>query len=348
MMNINDNFYKKSALESNTLMASLQIGKLLTSTLNLNEILKLIMSKVSELIEAANWSLLLLDEEKNELVFEVVVGLDKNLIKDVRIPLGVGIAGRVAESGLPLFIADAQQDPRLHKKVDQMTGFITHSVICIPLAIQGNTLGVIEIINVDNIDQFKAKYLPVLQILADYAAIAIINSKYFTKIQQMSITDEYTGLYNARYLHNILDKLIDQHSSTNEPISVVFCDIDNFKTVVDSYGHLCGSHLLKEIGQTISSYLSNNDILIKYGGDEYILILPGRSKDKARQIIEKIMHGIRSTDYLKSESDGIKVTASFGLALYPEDAQTEKDLLIKADNLMYSIKKDRKNGIAIS
>lgn len=347
-MMIDENEYQRNALESNTLMASLQIGKLLTSTLNLNEILNLIMTKVSELIQAANWSLLLIDENKNELAFEVVVGLDKQLIKDVRIPLGVGIAGRVAESGRALFIADAQQDPRLHKQVDQLTGFITHSVICIPLTVHGKTLGVIEIINVDDIEQFKAKYLPVLQILADYAAIAIINSRYFSKIQQMSITDEYTGLFNARYLHNILEKLMEKHSSTNNPISVVFCDIDNFKTVVDTYGHLCGSRVLKEIGQTISSYLSKSDILIKYGGDEYIIILPDRNKKTAWQIIEKIMDGIRSTSYLLSESDGIKVTASFGLALYPEDAKTEKDLLIKADNLMYSIKKDRKNGIAVS
>jgi diguanylate cyclase (GGDEF)-like protein len=336
---------KNDALESNTLVASLQIGKLLTSTLNLNEILELIMSKVSDLIKAANWSLLLKDESKNELFFAVVVGLDKELIKEVKIPLGVGIAGRVAESGQPLFIADAQRDDRIHRKVDQITGFTTKSVICIPLTIQGKTLGVMEIINVEDIDYFKSTYLPILQILADYAAIAIMNSNYFSKIQQMSVTDEYTGLYNARYLHDILEKLISQYSSGNKAIAVVFVDIDNFKTVVDTHGHLCGSHILKEIGQTITSYLSKTDILIKYGGDEYVIVLPNRDKENACLLVEKIKQAISTSTYLTSESKGINVTASFGLAMYPEDAQTEKDLLIKADNFLYRVKKGSKNGI---
>jgi diguanylate cyclase (GGDEF)-like protein len=336
---------KNDTLQSNTLLASLQIGKLLTSTLNLNEILELIMSKVSELIKAANWSLLLKDENKNELFFAVVVGLDKELIKDVRIPLGIGIAGHVAESGQALFIADAQQDGRLHRKVDQITGFTTKSVICIPLKIQGKTLGVIEIINIEDIEYFKSTYLPILQVLADYAAIAIMNSNYFSKIQRMSVTDEYTGLYNARYLHDILERLISQHSLENKTIAVVFVDIDNFKTVVDTHGHLCGSHILKEIGQTITSYLSKADILIKYGGDEYVIILPDRDKEDACLLVEKIKQAIANSTYLTSESKGIHVTASFGLAMYPQDAQTEKDLLIKADNFMYRVKKGSKNGI---
>lgn len=336
---------KNDTLQSTALLASLQIGKLLTSTLNLNEILELIMSKVSEIIKAANWSLLLKDENKNELFFAVVVGLDKKLIKDVRIPLGVGIAGRVAESGQSLFISDAQRDGRLHRKVDQITGFTTKSIICIPLKNQGKTLGVIEIINVKDIEKFKSTYLPILQVLTDYAAIAIMNSNYFSKIQQMSVTDEYTGLYNARYLHNILEKLIAQYSVENKTIAVVFVDIDNFKTVVDTHGHLCGSHILKEIGQTITSHLSKSDILIKYGGDEYVIILPDRDKEDACLLVEKIKNAIGTSTYLTSESKGINVTASFGLAMYPDDAQTEKDLLIKADNFMYRIKKGSKNGI---
>jgi len=340
-----DNSDNTNALESNALLACLQIGKILTSTLNLNEILELIMSKVSELIEAQNWSLFLIDERTQELTFEVVVGLDKELIKTMRIPVSQGIAGTVAQTGEPLFIADAQNDPRLNRKVDQVTGFTTESVICIPLKIHGTILGVIEVINVDDIEYFKSTYLPILEILADYAAIAIMNSKYFSKIQRMNITDEYTGLFNARYLHEILGQLVAKYPKQIKSLAVIFMDVDNFKNVVDSYGHLSGSKVLKEIGQTISDCLSAEDILIKYGGDEYVIILPRCNKQNALKVAEEIRQAISSSIYLKSETKGIQVTASFGLAIYPQDAKTEKELLIKADNFMYGIKKTSKDGI---
>jgi diguanylate cyclase (GGDEF)-like protein len=337
-----------TVLTNDTLMACLEIGKLLTSTLNLNEILELIMAKLSRLIAAENWSLLLLDREKNELIFEVVVGIDKDLVKAIHIPLGKGIAGRVAETGEPIFVEDAQKDARLYKKVDQITGFTTRSIICLPLVIHGNILGVIEIINIKDFVTFKTTYLPVLKILFDYAAIAIENSQFFTKIQNLSIRDEYTGLYNARYLHKILEDLIKNSKKMHSEIALVFVDIDNFKTVVDTYGHLAGSQLLKEIGLTISQILDKDDILIKYGGDEYIIIFPATSQSVSLKKITKILKAVRTSEYLIDESKPVKVTASFGMAMYPKDASTKKDLLLKADHSMYKVKNTTKNGIGLA
>lgn len=108
-----------------------------------------------------------------------------------------------------------------------------------------------------------------------------------------------------------------------------------------------GTQLLKELGETISSCLAENDILIKYGGDEYVIILPDINKSTAIQRIEKILQTIRGAIYLKAEPKPVKVTASFGMAMYPEDAHAKKDLLLLADNLMYGIKKGSKNGIGM-
>jgi diguanylate cyclase (GGDEF)-like protein len=337
-------------LENNNpdLIPCLQIGKLLTSTLDLNEILELIMIKISQLVEADNWSLFLRDEETGDLKFEVVVGLDKEKIKDTRIPAGKGIAGLVAQTGDPIYLADASNDPRVYREIDLITGFKTKSIVCIPLKIHGRILGVVEIINVENMEDFKRIKIPLLSALTDYAAIAIENSQYTSRIQHMSITDEYTGLYNARYMHQILPGLLQDAEKNSKKLSVVFMDVDNFKNVVDTYGHLSGSMVLKEIGQTMSAQLAPGDILIKYGGDEYILIMPNRDKTSAIAITRKIQQAIRRTTYLKSEKDPIKVTASFGLAVFPDDAQNKKDLLIKADSSMYRIKKSTKNGIGTS
>jgi diguanylate cyclase (GGDEF)-like protein len=335
---------KTESLRESTLIACLQIGKSLTSTIDLDAILNLIMNKISELVPAENWSLLLFDEEGKELGFYIAVGIDFDKVRNIKIPVGRGIAGYVAETGQPAFVSDVSHDPHFNDKVDRITGFVTRTIICLPLVVHKNVLGVIEIINVDDLDEFRNTYLPILSIFTDYAAIAIENARHFTQIKRLSITDEYTGLYNARYLHSILDQLLARH----DRMAVVFVDIDNFKHVVDTHGHLAGTRVLEEIGRTIAGCLDQTELLIKYGGDEFIIILPGCDKSSARDHVQKILQEIRDRIYLESASEPVRVTASFGIAMYPDDATTKRDLLLKADNLMYTIKRTTKNSVATS
>ena len=330
--------------EASALASCLEVGKLLTSTLNLQEVLELIIVKISQLIEAQNWSLLLKDEKTGKLTFEIVIGVEKELIKGIQMAPGEGIAGYVAETGKSMVLPDVKNEPMFDRKVDDLTGFTTESIICIPLQTHGKILGVFEIVNVKNISDFETRYLPILTILADYAAIAIVNSQYCDRIYQMSRTDEYTGLYNARYLHQILDEMILE-ASYDRLFAVVFVDIDNFKNVVDTAGHLLGSQILKEVGQTISSCLFEKDILIKYGGDEYIIIFPDRDRQEVTALSKKILQTIRETTYLASGTHPVNITASFGIAMYPEDARTKKELLMLADDIMYSIKRTTKDSV---
>lgn len=336
---------KHDLYETERLMACLETGKLLTSTLNLRGILEHIMHKASLLIDAENWSLLLKDQESDELSFEIAVGIDNELTRGIRLARGEGIAGYVAETGIPVYQSSVGDDPRFNKNIDMLTGFTTTSVVCIPLTIHGNILGVIEIVNITDMENFKTNDLPILTILADYAAIAIENSRNFARIRRMSVTDEYTGFYNVRYLHQILDELIETVDRDKTTLAVVFGDIDNFKKVVDEYGHLLGSQVLKEIAHTISHSLTEKDILVKYGGDEYVIILPDKTKQEALDLTNTILQSIRDAQYLSSQPNPVKITASFGIAMYPDDAQTKKDLLLLADNSMYRIKKTQKDGI---
>lgn len=325
-----------------------EIGKLLTSTLDLNEILDHIMLKVGDLVEAENWSLLLLDEKTNQLEFKVVVGIKKELISDITIGLGKGVAGMVAQSGQPIFIEDATNDPRVFRVVDHRTGFSTQSIVCLPLTTHSRIFGVIEIVNIKDMQRFRQEYLPLLEILADYAAIAIENSQYFAKIKKLTYTDEYTGLPNARYMHEHLERLIRKSENSKEKLAVVFMDMDNFKAVVDTYGHLAGSKVLFEVGQVIRANLPNEHLLCKYGGDEFVIIYIDIDLPKAVSYTEYILSAIRASSFLLTENHPVKLTASFGIAIYPDDAKTKKDLLLRADHLMYSVKKSTKNSIAIS
>ena len=331
--------------EAGRIRACLEIGKLLTSTLKLNEILEVIIQKARRMIDAQNWSLLLKDEATGELVFKIVEGTNSETLKGVRIAKGAGIVSHVAKTCEPVFVSRLKADPRFNGEIDKMTGFKTKSIVCIPLKIHGKALGVIEILNVENMRTFKSRDLPVLTILADYAAIAIENSRHLSKIRKMTITDEYTVLYNARYLHKIMDKLIKKAQEKNTGLAVVIVDIDDFKEIVDEYGHLSGTQVLREVGETISSVLGKKDILIKYGGDEYVIILPDTDKKQAVRRIEQILESLRGSTYLKKEKNPVRITASFGIAMYPQDANNKKDLLLIADNSMYKIKKTCKNSV---
>ena len=333
--------------QTDTLRTCVEVGKLLTSTLNLKEILELIMLKVSQLIRAQHWSLLLINEESGELTFEIVVGIDKALFNGLSLLPDEGVAAHVAKTGRAVFIPDVNDSPLFNRNVDLHTGFITRSIICLPLIFRGKSLGAIEIVNVVDMKVFELEDLPILTILADYAAIAIENSRYVDKIKKMSIMDEYTGLYNARYLHQILDEFFNK-TNQKTPLAVVFVDIDNFKSIVDTYGHLLGTRLLEETGQTIRNNLSEQDILIKYGGDEYVIIFPDRSKTEAAKQCKNILRAIRESTYLKSEAKPARITASFGVASYPEDAEAKKELLIAADNALFKIKNSTKNSIGIA
>lgn len=340
-----NNEHLEEKKKSDFLVPCLEIGKLLTSTFERKKILEFIMRWVSQLIPAQNWSLLLKDDETGELKFEVIVGVDPEKVRDIRIDLGEGIAGIVAQTGEPLFVNDAVHDPRLNRNVDDKTGFVTESIVCIPLKIHGKTAGVIEMVNIEDMEKFREEKVPILTILSEYAAIAIENSKYITKIRNMSITDEYTGLYNARFMHEKLESLIREAEINGGVLSVAFIDLDDFKNVVDTYGHLAGSNVLREIGSTIRRCLDGKDIVFKYGGDEFVLVMPGRDKGSAINQSRKVLKVIREAAYLEKENHPVKLTASFGVASYPEDAIDRKELLLAADSSMYKVKNTTKNGV---
>jgi diguanylate cyclase (GGDEF)-like protein len=338
---------REGSFETKALLACLEVGKLLTSTLDLREILQLIVDRVSDLIAAENWSILLRDETSGELTFEIVAGVEESLLKGISLARGEGIAGYVAETGNSILAPDVAGDPRFSARADQQTGFVTQSIACLPLQAHGQVVGVIEVVNVRDFEAFRQRDLPVLKILADYAAIAIQNARLFSRIEELSITDEYTGLHNARYLYQVLDELLKRAAAEGTRVGVVFVDMDNFKKIVDTYGHLLGTRALREVGETMLAHLEPQDHLFKYGGDEFVLVLPGRSKEEARAFVEGLCRAVGEAVFLKSEGEGVHISASFGLAIYPSDADSQRELLMAADRALYRVKRTTKNAVAV-
>ena len=327
-----------------------EIGKTLTSSLTVKEVVQQIFYKVAELFNPENWSLLLVDHERQELYFEIVVSETGRAekIKDTRLKIGEGIAGWVAKTGRPLLVPSVDKEPRFTRKVDDAAAFSTESIICIPLKIRDKVLGVIEFVNRTDLASMHDFDIEMLVTVADFAAIALENARNFEQVSKLTITDDITGLYNSRHLHALLHQEIERARELGSDCSLIFFDLDFFKNVNDTHGHLCGSSLLGEMGGIISGMLGENNFGARYGGDEFVVILRDTGKRAALTFCRELQQKLNSTVFLAANGLAIHLTASFGIATCPDDADNNQQILHLADERMYKVKGSGKNDISCS
>jgi diguanylate cyclase (GGDEF)-like protein len=330
------------------LATMVEIGKALTSTLQLDEILQVIMERVSSLLTPKAWSLLLVDQSSGELVFEIAVSPIEMNLKGTRLKRGEGIAGWVAENGEPLLIADVCIDPRFCDSIDRAGSFTTRSVICIPVKSRERTLGVVELVNSLDEGSFDEADLKILTTIADFAAIAIENAKVHEEVRYLAVTDELTGLWNARRFNELLNYEVERSRRYGGEVSLIFMDLDHFKLVNDTHGHLVGSRLLSEVGRLLGKSIRNVDSGARFGGDEFVLMFPNTSKEWGRVLAERLCRKLSEAEFRADNGDLLKVTGSFGVAAFPVDASTATELLGMADKAMYCIKEATRNAVGVA
>ena len=323
-----------------------ELGKALTSSLQLDQVLRTIMEKINEVLRPDTWSLLLMDTEKKELFFQIATGKGAESLKDVRIKVGQGLAGWVAETGEAVVVPDTTKDSRFFGQVDAKTKMETRSIVAVPVRFREQCLGVIELINSIGPEGFSARDMALLEALADYAAIAIENARHVQRIHELTITDDCTTLYNARHLNFMLDTEIYRSHRYAFEFSLIFIDLDHFKSVNDTHGHLMGSKLLAEIGQAIKDKCRLIDLAFRYGGDEFVVLLPQTSKENAMGVARRLHKLIREAVWLKESGINARVTASVGVAAYPSDSRTKAELLHLADEAMYLVKNSTRDSVA--
>ncbi len=167
------------------------------------------------------------------------------------------------------------------------------------------------------------------------------------EVQRLSYHDDLTGLYNQKYLSLVLENEILRSQRNDKKFSVLFMDIDYFKMVNDTRGHWVGSHLLVEIGRVIKQRLRKSDYAFRYGGDEFVAVLPGTTAEGAKVAAERLRHAIETTDFV-IDGQHLKLTMSLGLAAYPDHAKTHKDIIKMADEAMYCGKNKSRNIVFVA
>src|SRR5262245_46010997 len=217
------------------------------------------------------------------------------------------------------------------------------SYVLIPLNSRGRSIGVLCFGSTES-GAYDEQTVRNVQSMADTIAIAFENVRLLQRTRELSITDEVTPLYNFRFFHQILDrelKLVDRYKSV---LSLIFIDLDRFKPINDLYGHLRGSRVLREVGFLLRAAVRETDYPARYGGDEFVVILPQTDTAAALNFGEKLRRLIEGHTFLQEEGINARLGVSLGIATYPSEAQTKESLIRLADKRMYEDKEVRKAG----
>jgi diguanylate cyclase (GGDEF)-like protein len=320
-----------------------RLSRSLTSSFDLDTILRTILDHMERLIEAELWTMLMLDEQTQELYYAIAGGGEESALRDLRVKVGEGVAGWVAQHGETLIVPESVSDPRLHAPGPAKLRKL-RSVIALPLRGRKGTLGVIEILN-PHAGQLTDYTIAFLHILADHAAIAIENSNDVGRIQQLTITDDTTGLFNVRHLYDVLARELDRGNKNGVPLSLAFLDLDRFKLVNDVHGHLIGSELLARTAQRLQELSRPNDLCFRYGGDEFVILMPSTTRNVAMAQATSLHKALLATRFKMKTGLELMVSASVGLSTTPEDGVTIHSVIGIADSRMYSVKSNGRGHV---
>ncbi len=323
------------------------LSRSLVSVPNWGQLLQTILEKSTQLLRAEQGSLMLLNKETSELLVEAKKSIDDIVIDSMKGRIGEGIAGRVFESGEPLLVRDVENDPRIHQK--NKPRYRTKSFLSIPLKIDNRVTAVLNLSDKITGEDFDENDLKLIQSFTPNAALAIerrsLNEKIHS-LEKLSLTDPLTGILNRRYLNERLAEEISRFRRYKHSFSFMMVDVDGFKYYNDTFGHMTGDKVLKSLAGTISSSLRNIDIVARFGGDEFVVILPQTPKEDAINIGNRVKENVEKTPI--ADQCGIppsNLTVSIGLSCFPDDASSIAELFEKTDQALYLAKKGGRNKL---
>jgi diguanylate cyclase (GGDEF)-like protein len=250
---------------------------------------------------------------------------------------------RVLSSGSPLVNNSFLREIRGPFSEESLT---VNSVLCCPLQHRGEKVGALEVLNKKD-GGFGAEDLRFIQLLAEPLAVALETLRMFDNTERLTVTDDLTRLYNYRYLLQYLNAEVKRCLRYKKKVSLLFIDVDGFKRINDTFGHLVGSRALAELGQVLRGTVRETDVIGRYGGDEFVIVLPETPLNGALVIAERIRKKIEDYEFIAQDQQ-VHLTVSLGVANLPKHTLTAEGLIKKADAAMYRAKELSKNTIRVA
>ncbi len=305
-------------------------------------IVGLAMAQIGLMIGFEGWILALALPGQGTLMFEKVSGPGLAGLRRRTVMLGDGLIGRAGESRQTLLAGEGGESVT----PDLPRGVRARSALAVPLLCRGRLVGVATLLDRRGRRRFSAEEARLATLLLEPAAAALDAALLVRRSEELSVTDDLTHLYNSRYLNAALRREVERSRRYHSPLSIIFLDLDGFKSVNDCHGHMWGSRTLVEVGAVVRETVRAIDVVARFGGDEFTVILPQTDRRGARVIAERLRERIAGARYLKAYGLDVHVTASLGIATYPEDGRTGEDLLACADRAMYRAKEAGKDRVA--
>lgn len=297
------------------------------------------------------------------LVYVAAFGSESASIIGRCLPADRGITGRVFRDGQAVLHNAARDDRDFYSAFDDLSHYTTRTILGVPVAVAGETVGVIALFNRLGDEGFREEDRKLLEVLSGYASNSLLNLADAFHYREAARRDDLTGLRNDRFFHQQLRVELERREEDNGDLSLLFLDLDRFKAVVDAHGHLVGSQVLGEVGRLLAKVITDERAtLARYGGDEYVAILPGMDRTEAAVTAESVRRAIAATTFLDEPGEDGRpalslrgaFSASIGVASYrdcafpngpPEDWRVrQRDFIEVADQAMYHAKalgKDR-------
>jgi diguanylate cyclase (GGDEF)-like protein len=322
----------------------------LTLARSRNELLGSVLEAATELLRARKGSLMLVDGAGQTLRIAASKGINRELAVNLRIPVGHGIAGGVAQRGEILLVRDIEHDPRI--AAANRPRFQSKSFISLPFKIGKRIIGVLNLSDWETTTPFTATEEKLLGALLDHSGALIERAEGLKRtkyLETLTITDPLTGLYNRRFLKERFEAEISRAIRQKESLAVMLIDLDHFKNYNDLCGHLAGDAVLRQTARLLQRSAREMDLVIRFGGEEFCVLLPGASLNEALRVGERMRRAIETEHFPRQGSQPLgTLTASFGIAAYPENGSSAQGILGAADVALYQAKDQGRNCIVLS